>query len=88
MSDHKTEGRKTAHTNNKPAKKKKKNKTDDIVSYRKQYMEGHKEVWYQKITCPICGVEFAVANKTNHNRTMKHRYATLKQEVETLKKDN
>ena len=49
------------------------NKTENIVEYRKKYYEEHKKDYKQTEICEICNGKFQLWNKSQHNRTQKHK---------------
>jgi hypothetical protein len=70
-----------------------KSKTLDMVKYRKNYYEDHKEEYKQTETCDICGGKYQIWNKAQHKKTQKHKkimemldnQQKIKQELDELK---
>lgn len=44
----------------------------DRKQYNKQYYLNNKAVWLDKIQCPVCGLVFEKARKSQHSRSSKH----------------
>jgi hypothetical protein len=53
--------------------------------YNKRYIEKHKDEIYMKITCPECGISYIKANKTNHEKTNKHKMGILERKLKKIK---
>lgn len=62
-------------------------KTEDIVMYRKQYSEEHKEELKQVEICDICGGSYQLWNRSAHNKTKRHKYAIEKIESEKVRQE-
>lgn len=49
------------------------NKTANMKEYKLNYYKEHKHYWESKFTCISCNVSFKISNKSNHERTNKHK---------------
>jgi len=67
---------------------KKQKKIKNLKEYNYEYRKNHPEIWYKDNNCVICGGNYKSCGKSNHIRTMKHKYALLKQEYDNLVSNN
>lgn len=46
-------------------------------TYSQKYYQEHKDKWYEKKTCDVCGGSFSRASHCNHIKTKKHQKALV-----------
>lgn len=62
-------------------------KTNDIIAYRKQYYQEHKDDYKKTEKCEICGHTYRLYNKSHHKQLKKHINAVDRMEKEKLQKE-
>ena len=62
-------------------------KTKDIITYRKQYYQEHKEDYKKTEKCEICGHTYRLYNKSHHMRLKKHKNAVDRRDKEKIQKE-
>ena len=61
-------------------------KTENMVEYKKNYYEMHKEEYKQPEICDICKAKYQLWNKSKHKKSKKHMMVMQEIEIEQLKK--
>ena len=62
-------------------------KTKDIITYRKQYYQEHKEDYKKSEKCNICGHTYRLYNKSHHKQLKKHKDAIERLDKEKIQKE-
>lgn len=62
-------------------------KTKDIITYRKEYYQQHKEDYRKSEKCAICGHTYRLYNKSHHKQLKKHKEAIERMEKERIQKE-
>ena len=62
-------------------------KTKNIIEYRKQYYQEHKDDYKKTEKCEICGHTYRLYNKSHHKQLKKHKNAVDRLEKEKLQKE-
>lgn len=62
----------------------KEKKTTDRTKYTTEHRKLHPELWYANNKCETCGGKFQTANKSNHVKTKKHKYALMELKLKQI----
>jgi hypothetical protein len=57
------------------------------AEYRKNYYKTHKDYYYQKKKCDICGHQYMLVNKSHHYKTKRHNNAVNILQIQKLNEE-
>ena len=57
-------------------------------SYMKAFKENNFEKVHQKVECELCGGSYTYFNKQHHQKTRKHLFKIMENQIKTLKNEN